>query len=69
MKITPAQRAALAEINEAGPDGLQFYTFTSAMRRKLVEWGLVEGNGGRAFNFVRWRLTDAGRKALESGVR
>ena len=64
--MTPARRAALEEIRDAGPDGLGFGTIPRALRRQFESAGLIERvPDERTVHVVRHRLTDAGRRALE----
>ena len=67
MKLTPARRAALMEVHLAGEGGLQFYTFSQAMRRKLVALELIEQVPNPGSLWARYGLTDAGREALGNG--
>lgn len=65
MKLTPTRRAALLEVQEAGPAGVGAARMSRTTRRWLEQQGLIELAGPtRPFEFIRHRITEAGKKAL-----
>ena len=68
MKLTPAQRSALQELLSQ-PDGLcrscTNVTLRGLERQGLVRLYWVKSPHGAGRMIERWRITDAGRHAIE----